>query len=483
MPRLGKLDLSFNQIELTPESVGQLSRLPRMLEMSLEHNPIKLPPDISHMPHLNILNLRDCKVMQWPPGFLAVARPREFQMFLEYNTLSSIPDEVPGSDRANTLARAIVTYKELPFEVLNKLKTYRAAAGLDPERQFPPGLEGDSRKWLRGLSSEVAVSNQALWNRIEQEHGSEPLFDLFRQQFASFKDRSLEVILDMQVKLWRMLGAMDESAQLRDKIFLMALAPATCVDAGAQIFSALGVEVMLYEIYQLPQEWLVKLEIVELSQGKARLNQLGKIARARVDELLAEGRRFPEYDDAGNIIPNRRNGVVLRSIDEVEIYLKYTVGLKDQLDLPWQMAEMFFPEPDVTAEMIENAAIHVRALEAGTGLRDQLLDLPMWTDFLERSNADEFQAIKNKIDALTDLKAAQDKLAEQGAELSEEDKSLLSNEIQKAADTLAMKVAPEQVLSDEAYYSLLGVFDQETRALRRSLTNEALSLEPDVDEL
>ncbi len=483
MPRLGKLDLSFNQIELTPESVGQLSRLPRMLEMSLEHNPIKLPPDISHMPHLNILNLRDCKVMQWPPGFLAVARPREFQMFLEYNTLSSIPDEVPGSDRANTLARAIVTYKELPFEVLNKLKTYRAAAGLDPERQFPPGLEGDSRKWLRGLSSEVAVSNQALWNRIEQEHGSEPLFDLFRQQFASFKDRSLEVILDMQVKLWRMLGAMDESAQLRDKIFLMALAPATCVDAGAQIFSALGVEVMLYEIYQLPQEWLVKLEIVELSQGKARLNQLGKIARARVDELLAEGRRFPEYDDAGNIVPNRRNGVVLRSIDEVEIYLKYTVGLKDQLDLPWQMAEMFFPEPDVTAEMIENAAIHVRALEAGTGLRDQLLDLPMWTDFLERSNADVFQAIKNKIDALTDLKAAQDKLAEKGAELSEEDKSLLSNEIQKAADTLAMKVAPEQVLSDEAYYSLLGVFDQETRALRRSLTNEALSLEPDVDEL
>ena len=482
MPRLGQLDLSFNHIELTPESVIQLSRLPHMLLMSLEFNPIKLPPDISHMPHLKGLNLRNCRVKQWPAGFLAVPRPREFQMLLEGNPLSSIPDVAPGSDRANTLARALVTYHDLPFEVRNKLKTYREALGIDPERQLPPGLEGDSRNWLRGLSPEKVESNQALWNRIELEHGSESLFNIFKQQVWSFKDRPLEVVRDMQNKVWRMLQAMDESAPLRDKIFRMVSAPATCVDAGAQIFNALGVEVMLYEAYQLPQEWLVKLEVFDLSRGKARLNQLGRIARARVSELLAQGRRFPQYDAAGDVVPNIRDGLVLKSIDEVEIYLKYTTELKDELDLPWQIAHMIFAEDDVTAEMINNAAIHVRALEAGTGLREQLLELPMWTDFLERSNPDAFEAIKNKIDALTDLQEAQEKLASQGAKLSEGQKEVLRQDIQKAADILSMTVVPGQVLSDEAYYTQLEVFNQEKTAMMQSLTNEVTNIKPDADE-
>lgn len=482
MPRLGQLDLSFNDIELTPESVNQLSRLPRMLLMSLESNPVNLPPNISHMPHLKGLNLRNCEVSQWPTGFLAVPRPREFQMYLEHNPLTSIPEVAPGSDRANTLARAVVTYDDLPFDVLNTLKIYREAVGLDPERQFPPGLEASSLYWLRGLSPEMVESNQALWNRIELEHGSEPLFNIFKQQVASFKDRPLEVVRDMQNKVWRMLQAMDESPQLLDKIFRMASAPATCVDAGAQIFNALGVEVMLNEIYQLPQKWLVKLELFDLSRGKARLNQLGRIARARVSELLAEGRRFPQYDAAGNVVPNIRDGVLLKSIDEVEIYLKYTTDLKDELDLPWQIAHMIFAEDDVTAEMIDSAAIHVRALEAGTGLRDQLLELPMWTEFLERSNPDAFEAIKNKIDALIDLKEAQEELVEKGAALSEVQKEVLHKNIQKAADTATIKVVPGQVLSDEAYYAQLDVFDKEKTALMQSLTNEVVNIETDADE-
>ena len=475
MPRLGQLDLSFNHIELTPESVIQLSRLPRMQLMSLELNPIKLPPDISHMPHLDGLNLRDCGVTQWPTGYLAVPRPRGFQMFLDRNPLSSIPEVAPGSDRANTLARALVTYDDLPFEVRDKLKTYREAAGLDPERQMPAGLEGDSGNWLLGLSAEEVASNQALWNRIELEHGSEPLFNLLKQQVWSFKDRPLEVHKDMQSKVWRMLGAMDESPQLLDKIFLMASAPATCVDAGAQIFNSLGIEVMLYEIYQLPQEWLVKLEILDLSRGKARLNQLGKIARARVDELIAEGRRVPEYDEAGNFVPNIRNGIALKSIDEVEIYLKYTVELKDQLDLPWQIDHMVFPEEDVTEEMVDRAAVHVRALEAGTGLRDQLLELPMWTEFLERSNPEAFEAIKNKINATIDLQEAQEKLADPGAKFSEGQKEALRKDVQTAAYTLGITVVPGQVLTDEAYYTQLNAINLEKTEMMQSLTGKVLN--------
>lgn len=482
MKRLGQLDLSLNHIELTPESVNQLSRLSQMQLMSFEFNPIRLPPDISRMPELRGLNLRHCEVEQWPEGLLAVPRPREFQMYLDHNPLSSIPDLEPGSEGANTLARAIVTYDDVSLEVLTKLKSYRRALGLDPERQFPPALEEGSKSWLEDLTSEVVVSNKALWNRIEQEHGSEPFFRIFQQQVWSFKDRPGEAILDMQNKIWRMLRAMDESPQLREKMFLMASAPAACVDAGAQIFNALGIEVMLYEAYLSPREWLVKLEVFDLSKGKARLNQLGKIARARVDELLAEGRRFPQFDEAGDVVPYRRDGVLQRSIDEVEIYLKYTSELKNRLDLPWQIDHMVFREDDVTPEMIENAAIHVRALEEGTGLRDQLLELPMWTEYLERANPEAFDAIKNKIDALSDLIQAQEELAEKGATLSEVQKEVLRKDIQQAADTAAIKVVPGQVLSDEAYYAQLEVFNQEKTVLLQSLTNEELNIEADADE-
>ena len=474
MPRLGNLDLSFNHIELTPESVIQLSQLPRMLKMSLEFNPISLPPDISRMPHLQSLNLNNCGIKEWPAGFLAVPRPRDFVLWLERNPLSSIPEVEPGSDRANTVARSLVTHKHLAFDVLKTLRIYREALGIDPERQLPHGLESESSNWTLGLNPEVAQSNQALWNRIETEHGSEPLFDIFKEQARSFKGRQGEARLDMQSKIWRMLSAMDESAELRAKIFLMASAPAACVDAGAQIFNALGIEVMLFEIYQIPQKWLIKLEILDLSRGKARLNQLGRIARARVDELIAEGRGYPVFDEAGNIVTQYHNGVAMQSIDEVEIYLKYTTELQDRLALPWQIHEMFYAEDDVTEEMLESAYLHVKALEEGTGLRDQLIELPMWTEFIEESNLVAFDAVKNKINALIDLQEAQEKIATQDATLSEAQKEVLRQDIHAAAEALSMTVVPGQVLSDEAYYTQLGVFDQEQKALMLTLTDEAL---------
>ena len=194
-----------------------------------------------------------------------------------------------------------------------------------------------------------------------------------------------------------------------------------------------------------------------------------------MDELIAEGRRVPEYDEAGNFVPNIRNGIALKSIDGVEIYLKYTVELKDQLDLPWQIDHMVFPEEDVTEEMVDRAAVHVRALEAGTGLRDQLLELPMWTEFLERSNPEAFEAIKNKINATIDLQEAQEKLADPGAKFSEGQKEALRKDVQTAAYTLGITVVPGQVLTDEAYYTQLNAINLEKTEMMQSLTGKVLN--------
>ena len=474
MRHLQRLDLSSNHIVLTLESVSQLSRLHLMQYLTLQKNLINLPPDISKMPKLMGLDLRECRVSEWPKGLLASERPREFQLFLDDNPISTIPDVAPGSHKANTLARAIVNYDDLRFEVVQKLKLYREALGLDPERQLPPAHEGGSGDWLRGLKPEEVKTNQEVWNRIEDQHGSEPLFNLFRQQADNAKYRPSKAILDIQGKVWRMLNALDDSETLRDRIFLMAKAPATCVDAGAQLFNALGVEVLLDDAYRAPQPWLVRLEVFDLARGKARLNKLGEIARARIKELEDQGYRLPIYDENGDPEPNLLDGVRVRDIDEVEIYLKYTTSLAERLDLPWETADMVFPESFVTDAMIEAAYRTVRALEEGTGLRNQLVELPMWMDFLERSEPSAFEPLKKKIDALTNLKVAQEKLVEQGASLSEKKKAVLRQEIQADAATLSLKAAPGEVLSDDDYYAKLTALDGEVKALRVSLTDKVI---------
>ena len=44
----------------------------------------------------------------------------------------------------------------------------------------------------------------------------------------------------MTAKVWRMLEAMSKNTELRQKLFTLATVPTACVDAGAQLFNAMG---------------------------------------------------------------------------------------------------------------------------------------------------------------------------------------------------------------------------------------------------
>ncbi len=169
-----------------------------------------------------------------------------------------------------------------------------------------------------------------------------------------------------------MLEAAAEDAGLREKLFNMAAAPTTCVDAGAQLFNAMGVEVLVHEAYALVSKDLVEAELVGLAQGRSRLNELSKIARARISELLEQGRQHPLYDANGDLIPLQdEDGNFVRYIDEVEVHMAYATALAERLDLPWQSRLMRFEEPDVTLMMIEAAYRRVLALGEGDLLRDR----------------------------------------------------------------------------------------------------------------
>ncbi|OIN55095.1 NEL-type E3 ubiquitin ligase domain-containing protein [Pseudomonas costantinii] len=392
------------------------------------------------------------------------------------NRLDAIPEVSPGSERAGILARAAVTREWLTPQVLDKLNLYIESVGLDPERRFPPRGAQDSGHWMSGLTQQQWLGKQEAWNALEEAPGSESFFDEIRKLSEHLDDRSDAYKIDLTAKVWRMLEAMAGDTPLRERLFQMALAPTTCVDAGAQLFNAMGVEVLLAEALSLPNPELMKLELLDLAKGKARLDELGRIAHARVSELVAQGRKFPVYDVEGGLIAQYdTDGNPVPSIDEVEIHLAYVTRLANRLDLPWQTG-MFFDEPDVTKAMLEAAYKRVIALEDGDLLRDSIVDQPFWTEYIQTSFANEFDAVSAKNEALINLYSAQEELAANG-KLSVEQKAELQRTIDASAQVLGKspsQASSGQVMSDDEYFSEMESLGEERKNILRTVTDRVM---------
>lgn len=481
MLRLNELLLSRTAITLNLESAAQFRELTRMEYMALDGSPLGLAPDVSRMVKLETLKLEGCGLDRWPAGVFALPRPREFLLDLSENPLTEIPEVAPGSHRAEIIGRTVISQEDVSESVYARYEAYCESVGIDTERHFLPGLEKSSQYWIYGQITEAEIEKlTAIWNRVETEVGSEPLFEIFSDQAENFKKRTLAFRADMTIKVWDMLRAIDESPTLRDRIFLMASAPFTCVDAGAQLFNALGVEVLIYEAYGIPELELRQIKMLKLARGKARLDELGRIARARVAELEALGHKHPEFAEDGTLVRHfNDDGVLMTDIDEVEIYLRYTTELAQRLDLPWQSPSMMFAAPDVTADMIESAFSHVMALEADDGIVTQLLEQPMWVTFLERAFNDSFEAVQAKMDALSDLHTAQEEWAKPG-DLSVAQKAALRTQIEKIAVFLkipASDVAPGKIMSSEDYDARMQGLYETRQTYLQIMTKKALAEE------
>ena len=164
----------------------------------------------------------------------------------------------------------------------------------------------------------------------------------------------------------------------------------------------------------------------------------------------------------------------------MEIYLKFTTELASRLELPWQSPGMMFAEPDVTPSMLEYAYERVLALEQGDGLRNQLLDQPRWLEFIQGAYRSNFEEVRAKIDALTELQAAQRAWVD-GVDLAPEQKADLRTQIVQAASVLgkpASAVSPGVVMSDADYDADLLTLDAQQQRLLQTLTDEALNIIP-----
>jgi hypothetical protein len=157
-----------------------------------------------------------------------------------------------------------------------------------------------------------------------------------------------------------------DSAELRTNCFSQAREGlASCDDRVAITFSDIEVAC---KVHRILRDGGGQAEIVQLLKGLFRMNALNNFAR----------------NDMA-----RRQG----HVDEIEVLLAYRVGLREELDLPYETRAMIFTAcAHVDRAALNRAKEHVLDLERTDNKRalvEFAVEQPFWNTFLE--NNPEFQ--------------------------------------------------------------------------------------------
>ncbi|MBB3243171.1 hypothetical protein FHW68_004738 [Pseudomonas sp. Tn43] len=464
MHRLERLRLSDNQIVLDAPAVQQLKNLTYLEILRLENNPLALPPHIGRMPRLKVVTLRNTGLATWPEGVLAKARPRGFFLDLRDNPIIQMPDVVPGSSQAAIVARTRLSIERLTEPDLLHYQTLRRSVGLPPEsvapsaRANPPLIISNNYEahW-RAVPGWGVDRNILLSELMDEPHAERFVATLLDAQYSADFLAGGEARTNLLQRVWRVMDAVHIDTRLREKLFIMAIDPVRCADAGAQLFNNMGIEVLASEAYSfsIGAEQLEQ-KLVTLAKGAAHLEMVNDIARA--DMASRPG-----------------------TPDEVEVYLAYQTGLARRLNLPWQSEHMLFREVSgVSDAMIDQAYDTVLALAEGDGLVDRMLEQAFWENYLlERypvrmeTNKRRFQ---NKSAQLDDLQTAQRQWADKT--LTELQRRDLKNRLTTLMDGFSIReteVFIDEPLGDEIINRLLVDLGNDEKELARSLTRAALS--------
>jgi hypothetical protein len=465
MHKLERLRLSNNRIALDAPAVEQLKNLTYLEILRLEDNPLGLPPNISRMPRLKVVDLHNTGLTTWPLGTLAKPRPRGFHMDLRGNPIEVIPEVVLASDQARVVARTRLDVSNLSD--LNQVlyQEIRESLALPPEPAVPLDSEVDdlfgtaigTRHWNDVPGWGVDRAN--LWSSLIDEPQAERFMSelVDAEEFADYRAGG-KAREQLRQRIWRMLDAVQIDTRLREKLFTMAAAPVDCSDAGAQLFNNMGINVLASEAYSFSTDPAqLQKKLVTLAKGAARLDLVNEIARA---DMQSRG---------GNP-------------DEVEVYLAYQTGLADRLGLPWQSEGMLYRGVSgVTDAMIDNAYDTVLDLEEGDGLVNQMLEQDFWQDYLRETWPVRMESNKqlylNKYEQLETLRETQRAWSE-SEQLTETQRTELRTRLTSQMEGLPVtqsEVFVDEPISDSVFDRWLVELGEGEKQLARSLTQTALA--------
>lgn len=389
MTQLQHLDLKDNAVVLTAESVQRLAAMTRLDELHLDGNNLGLTPDVSRMTRLRVLSLRQTNIEHWPIG--AEERSSLRRLLLQENRLTTVPDAVFSDVRMGPTNRNTILHDNpLSDETLGRIRDYRTRTGIvlggalpgivhqqavavSQAVTVPSGLA----QWLTGVPQSEHAARQMLWTQLLINPGGahpDDAFRVLRDLSDSSAYRNARPSLTQRV--WRVLEAMSDSTELRERIFLNTYQGGTCGDGAILTFINMEIELKVHEARTQPGSAEADRELLALAKGLFYLRQVDQLADTHIQSLYEQGFRP----------------------DEVEVKLAFRLSLREAFKLPIAPDEMRYGTNDMVIDSdIAQARATLEALGHTQAAQNELLMEEFWVDYLARSYPEPFSTVRDVI--------------------------------------------------------------------------------------
>ncbi len=378
MTQLTHLDLSDNLIQLDQGAVEQLAGMVNLRRLLLNRNRLGLAPDVTRMTHLTHLELKAAGISQWPTGFWSL--PNLEYLALQENQLTSVPDEVFTQRHPRNLNQQLYLHgNPFPEEVQLRINQHRITHGVRvaplPGQHHVAPPTGGIDDWLAGIPGTEQGQRRTVWQQLLDSEEAQPddafrvLADLTNTYAYIHSPQTREALT---ARVWVLLDAMAQSAQLRNNVFLNTYGAGDCGDSVLLAFTNMELEHRIHQARSMPSSREADKALLELAKGVFYLRQLDQFS---YDFNRSREQAGLEVDRA-----------------EVTIYLRYK--LATEFDLPLHPMELLYTvEGYVTGEVIQRAR-NTLTLAATTGaLQEMLLSEAFWIEYLIQCLPEPFVTI------------------------------------------------------------------------------------------
>ncbi|MGN8249364.1 dermonecrotic toxin domain-containing protein [Pseudomonas sp. SMV7] len=405
---LEELDLSRNQVTLTPALAARFGEMRQLRTLNLSQNPLDTPPHLASLELLRNLTLNDCRLSAWPDELTTLMNRHDYalrSLELSDNAIHELP--TLADILATPYARNLLTHHGQNWEFhFNGLSP--AAAGplraigvaIMEDAEFLPAA--DAVDWRANGDA----TQQLLWDSLFDDGANPALREVIERVGRSAQAQNNQRSLAREI--WQLLEAASQDQALREHLNEVAGDfPATCGDAGADGFSTLQVELMAYaESSQadipgpyLFQFYLRLLRREQVNRLAARI-QAARFQRQRallaLEHLPGDSRpavpQLPDLDPLDDITDAE---LLEGGLDDIEIRLALRQSLAGQLEFPEPSQDMLYRRDAYISDVVvENVAEEVEAFADAPGTRRAWIGAqPGWQRFLRRRYAARFDAL------------------------------------------------------------------------------------------
>lgn len=396
LPGLERLWLGNNHLTLTQAIIEVIASMQSLTLLDLHGNPLELTPQVGDLHQLQMLDLRNCGLTQWPVGLVdlmsAINGPLR-SVWLLNNPIVEIPALANLAYFRRPLRSFTLSTGDLNEASLRRYARAQRVHAWQPQLGLDGGAVVPVADWLVGATP-------ALLEQVGTLRG-EPRAAYFLQALDRAEDMA-GYRRDPQTgraRVQALVSAISEPVEgedgqgltrLREDFFEIGEeAMTTCGDGIQLLLTRCETLVLVYRAAaQANAEMPVLLDTARRVL-RAELVDDAAMQIVRGREAQREARDAGALDPDVALSPMDEPALASQplALDEAEVRLRLRLDLATRLDLPPQAERMLY-ELRSTPEQLDRVQAYVERQLTDARLIAWLVDQPWWQGMLERRSAE-----------------------------------------------------------------------------------------------